>query len=809
MFRPGDHRTESTGTQRSLDERVDALLAGPGSVEEIGQLLEATGRDEQLAILQKLGERARTAETRLEASRRLAVTLEIDEVLRKLGELVVEISSAGRCDVFLYDPERDELYRRGSTEETLVEDRFRPGEGIVGEVFSQGEAISIAPDPERPDEVSAVRSDGELVPTLLALPIRISESHIVGVIEISAKNGNAPFDRSDIGHIEPLVAQAAPALVAAQLRDQIARAQSDEAQLMELTAALCSELDLLPLLRKIMAATGKILEADRATLFVHDDQTHELWACVSQDAAMSTIRFPSHVGIAGSVYTTGKTVNIPDAYADNRFNREVDRKTNYRTKSILCMPVTNRAGKIIAVTQALNQKSGVFTPYHERLLKTFSDQASVAIENARLFDEVVKVKNYNESILQSITNGVVTVDAAGNIVKLNAAALRLFGKDAGSVAGTPIQSFFSAKNTWIAEAVEAVKRTGKPDVSVDVDLWLDLPADSTSTRPKRDHASVNLSVVPLTDAQNVPSGCILMIEDISNEKRLKNTMARYMTKEIVDKLLEEGEAALGGKLQRVSVLFSDIRSFTSIAERAGPQETVKLLNEYFSIMVDVILERGGFLDKYIGDAIMAVFGAPFTNPEDADHAVQAAIGMFGALRILNIRRVAAGRDPVLMGLGINSDEVVSGNIGSEKRMDYTVIGDGVNLASRLESANKQYGTQILISEFTARDLRKSYLTREVDKIVVKGKHQPVSVFEVLDWVEDPTSEKLARRLALWPEALDLYRHRRFTDARKLFDEARQLEPADSLARIYVERCGFFLEQQPPPDWDGVWVMKEK
>jgi len=793
---------------------ADALLARTLAPDETLRMLAEATDEERVELVLRLAQRVIGSETDLEASRSLAATLGIDSVLNRLAELASSVTDSGRCDIFLHDPEREELYRRASTTPgALGEDRFRPSEGIVGEVFSNGEAVIVSPaqDGRSPTKLGqAVRSDGELVDSLMAIPIRVSADLIAGVIEISSKNGGASFDAADQGRIEPLIAQAAPAIVAAQLRDQMTRARADETQIMDVTTALCSELELLPLLKKIMAAVGKILEADRATLFVHDDKTGELWACVSQDAAMSTIRFPSTKGIAGSVFTSGETINIPDAYADSRFNREVDKKTNYLTKSILCMPVASRQGKIIAVTQALNPKSGVFTKYHERLLRTFSAQVSVAIENARLFDEVVKVKNYNESILQSIANGVVTVDDSGTIVKLNAAAIRLFGQPEEAFASRPIREFLGAKNSWISDAVDAVQRTGKPDVSVDADLWLvGGSAGDGLGKGRRDHASVNLSVVPLTDAQNVTSGSILMIEDISNEKRLKNTMARYMTKEVVDKLLEEGEAALGGKIQKVSVLFSDIRSFTSIAERIGPQETVKLLNEYFSIMVDIILERGGFLDKYIGDAIMAVFGAPFSTPEDADHAVQAAIGMLTALRELNRRRVAAGHDPVLMGLGINTDEVVSGNIGSEKRMDYTVIGDGVNLASRLESANKQYGTQILISELTARELRNSYLTREVDKIQVKGKLHPVSVFEVLDWVEETKIERLRPLLAKYSRALEHYRLAQFSDARKLFSEGLEIEPEDSLSRLYRARCDFFLETPPPENWDGVWILKEK
>jgi adenylate cyclase len=281
-----------------------------------------------------------------------------------------------------------------------------------------------------------------------------------------------------------------------------------------------------------------------------------------------------------------------------------------------------------------------------------------------------------------------------------------------------------------------------------------------------------------------------------------------MPKEIAEKLLQEGEGALGGKSQKATVLFTDIRSFTSIAERIGPPETVRLLNEYFGLMVDVLMEHGGILDKYIGDAIMAVFGAPFTSPDDADHAVQTAIGMLRQLHGFNARRGADGIEPVAMGVGINTDEVLSGNIGSLKRMDYTVIGDGVNLASRLESANKHYGTEILVSELTVRELRGRYRLREVDRMRVKGKSQPVGVFEVLDHL-DGQVPALDDVLAAYATSLEAYRRGAWREARESFEGVLRLRPDDGPSRMYAERCRHFLEHPPAPDWDGVWVMKDK
>ena len=320
---------------------------------------------------------------------------------------------------------------------------------------------------------------------------------------------------------------------------------------------------------------------------------------------------------------------------------------------------------------------------------------------------------------------------------------------------------------------------------------------------------MNVNAVPFKSTEGAIVGTLLIVEDITAEKRLKGTMARYMIKEVLDKLLEEGEDALGGQTQEATILFSDIRQFTSLSESLAPHEVVALLNEYFGLMVDAVLEAGGILDKYIGDAIMAVFGAPFSNPEDADNAVDSASEMMVRLHAFNERRAAAGLAPIDIGIGMNTDQVLSGNIGSSKRMDYTVIGDGVNLAARLEGVTKAYGTRVLISEFTRRELRRPHLLREVDLIRVKGKAQPVAIFEVLDYHTHATFPGRDRALALWEEGLQAYRRRDWRAGVRAFLGALEVHPGDTPSRLYAERCQALGAVPPPDDWDGVWVMKTK
>jgi adenylate cyclase len=323
--------------------------------------------------------------------------------------------------------------------------------------------------------------------------------------------------------------------------------------------------------------------------------------------------------------------------------------------------------------------------------------------------------------------------------------------------------------------------------------------------------SVNLTVLPLTSGDGKQLGTLLMIEDISTEKRVKATMARYMDPAIAARMLDNnGDAGLlGGASTRTTVLFSDIRGFTTFSEELGPQGTVAFLNEYFSLMVECISREEGMLDKFIGDAVMAAFGLPIAHDDDEDRAVRAAIAMIRECRRFSRDRVQRGQKPVEMGIGLNTDMVVSGNIGSAKRMDYTLIGDGVNLASRLESACKTYSAQILISENTFHRLRGTYRIRNIDHVVVKGKSEPVGVYEVLDHHTDESFPNLMDVVSYFNEGMRHYRAARFSNAITQFEKAVDCHPKDSLSTTYIERCRHLLENPPPDDWDGVWVMTHK
>jgi len=734
----------------------------------------------------------------LDISKSIAAFETLDEILATLVEITARELKADRGTIFLNDSETGELYSRVAQGNSLREIRILNDSGVAGHVFTTGEGIIVHDAYTDPHFNRTIdEQTGYTTKSILSVPIRTVKGELIGVAEaLNKKKGR--FTAADKKLLEAMTTQAAIALQGTQFVERMKKFRAKEMAFFDIVSEVTAEIDLGALLQKVMSEATRMLGAERATLFLNDERTNELFSKIGLGLAATEIRMPNHVGIAGAVFTSKKTINIPYAYADLRFNPAFDKKTGFFTRSILCVPVINKNGKIIGVTQVLNKRGGPFTQEDESRLKAFTAQVSIALENAKLFDDVQNMKNYNESMLESMSNGVITINEDGKIVTCNAAGLQILRIAPEEILKRTAGDFFIGPNAWIIEKIRHVEESGRPDVVMDAEV---------SSEGNR--ISANLTILPLVSTEGQKLGSMLVIDDITSEKRMKSTMSRYMDPGLADQLLGEGEEILGGKSADATVLFSDIRGFTTLTEELGAQGTVSLLNEYFTIMVDCIQKEGGMLDKFIGDAIMAAFGIPLPHDDDEDRAVRAAIGMINALRAWNRRRIAEGKKPVGMGIGLNTDTVVSGNIGSPKRMDYTLIGDGVNLASRLESLCKEYHASILISENTFRRLKGTYRIREVDRVQVKGKTQSVGVYEVLDYHTEETYPNLMDVVNQFRDGLALYRRREWARAIGRFEEALRFNPEEPLCRMYIDRCLFFKEEPPGDEWDGGWIMKTK
>ena len=742
--------------------------------------------------------RLKLVELLLEVSRRMAAHDTLDDVLRTLVEMTTTELDAERGTLFLNDAETNELYSRVAQGNIKHEIRILNSSGIAGYVFTSGESVLI--DDAYSDarfNRSVDEQTGFVTRNILCTPIRTVKGEVIGVAQTLNKR-KGDFTRRDLAVLEAMTTQGTLALQGAVFIERMKAVRKQEMEFVDVVSEMTADIKLGSLLQKVMGEATRMLNAERSTLFLNDDKTNELWSEVGQGLASVQIRLPNHLGIAGAVFTTSKAINIPYAYADLRFNPAFDKKTGFFTRSILCVPIVNKHGKTIGVTQVLNKHGGPFTNEDESRLRAFTAQISIALENAKLFADVHNMKNYNEAMLESMSNAVLTLDDSGKIATCNAAGLKILKVTQQQILQRPVAEFFTGENAWIIERLKQVDASGAADMLMDAELLVG-----------EDKVSANVTMLPLSNMDKKHLGSMLLIEDISSEKRMKSTMSRYMDPGIADRLVASGAELLGGQAVTATMLFSDIRGFTTITEQLGAQGTVALLNEYFTLMVDCIQREEGMLDKFIGDAIMAAFGIPVAHEDDADRAVRASISMLRELKNWNAQRLAEGKPPVDMGIGLNTDMVVSGNIGSKKRMDYTIIGDGVNLASRLESACKQYGSHILVSEFTNANLRGTYRTRELDLVVVKGKTKPVAIYEILDYHTEETYPQLVDALGYFRDGLSKYRQGKWSDAIKQFSEVLAINPADKAASLYVERSRLLAANSPGADWDGVWVMQSK
>ena len=747
----------------------------------------------------------------LEINKKIAGLKNLSEILWTIIDFVTENVDGDRGSLFLNDSETNELYSRVAQGELTREIRILNTVGIAGAIFTsqQGEIIhDVYSDRRFNKEVD--QETGYKTRNMICTPVKTVNGQIIGVIQILNKK-KGRFTKDNLNLVDAIATQAAVSIQNAQNSEFFERKRAQEMEFVSIVSDVTAEIDLSALLKRVMEEATRMLNADRATLFLNDEKTNELFSRVAMGEGIGEIRLPNTAGIAGSVFTSGETMNIPYAYADLRFNPSFDKQTGYFTRSILCVPVTNKNGKVIGCTQVLNKKGGKFTEEDESRLKAFTQQVAIALENAKLFDDVSKSRQYNESMLSSMSNGVITIDGDGKIVTCNRSGLKILKTFEKNILDTNSVDFFRDNNSWVEEKIKNVKETKEPDIIMDAELEI-----KDSETEKNEMISVNLTILPLinedsegrTDKKDDFLGILLMIEDISSEKRMKSTMSRYMDPGIADQLLEDGADIMGGLDTTATLLFSDLRSFTNITESLGAQGTVKLLNEYFEIMVECISEQGGMLDKFIGDAIMAAFGLPISHEDDEDRGVKAGINMISRLWKWNELREKDGKPPLDMGLGLNTDKIVAGNIGSQKRMDYTMIGDGVNLAARLESACKQYNARILISDFTFKKLKGTYRIRNIDDVVVKGKTEPIGVYEVLDYHNDETFPNLMDVVNHFNEGRKKYKSGDFKNAINSFNECLKGNKNDILSKTYIERCNQLLIDNPK-DWDGVWVMKSK
>ncbi|MEH1839412.1 MAG: GAF domain-containing protein [Nostoc sp.] len=807
----------------------------------------------------------------------------LEKVLEAITLKIGQILQAEHTAIFLVDYDKGQLWSKVPQDNTqkFLEIRTPITVGIPGHVASTGQYLNISETYTHPlFSPELEKQMGYKIHNILCMPVISSKNQTVAVVQLANKTGNIPFNSDDEERFRDFAASIGIILESCQSFYVAARNQRGATALLRATQTLGQSLDLEATLQIVMEQARILMQADRSTLFLYRKEMSELWtkvAAAADDTDLIEIRIPANRGIAGYVASTGEALNISDAYKDPRFDPSTDRKTGYVTRNILCLPVFNSANELIGVTQLINKQQSSFTASDEEFMRAFNIQAGVALENARLFENVLLEKQYQKDILQSLSDAVISTDMAGRIVTINDAALELLGcpiKDASSknnkllweqnligrlvwevvpienlqmrledslktgakhyvpeqslivgifkvnseercpeqAVGLGVKSETQELKFRTQHSILAVRDRTNPDVFIPWNLPVTSQSEFlTANEVQKLERSTNLTVNPLTNPEGSVRGGLVVLEDISQEKRMKTTMSRYLTPHVAEQIMALGEDTLMvGERKEVTILFSDIRGYTTLTENLGAAEVVLLLNEYFETMVEAVFNYEGTLDKFIGDALMAVFGAPLPLTENhAWRAVQSALDMRQRLEEFNRRRIIQAQPQIHVGIGISSGEVVSGNIGSRKRMDYTVIGDGVNLSSRLEAVTKDYGCDIILSEFTYQLCSDRIWVRQLDKIRVKGKHQAVNIYELIGDRTTPLDANAQEFLFHYHTGRSAYLSRNFSQAIACFEAAKCIQPQDQVVDIHLERARSYQQAPPPESWDGVWTMLTK
>lgn len=502
--------------------------------------------------------------------------------------------------------------------------------------------------------------------------------------------------------------------------------QSRLSALVDVARAVNSSLELSVVLNEVMDHIIALTGAERAMLMLVNPETGELELRAARNMDRETITdaaFAISRSVVYQVVREGRPVLTTDALSDPRF-RHRESIISQSLRSILCVPLRIRE-RTIGVIYADNRiRTGLFSEKDRDLLAAFADQAAIAIENARLFERVAAARNLMSNVFSSITAGVLTTDADGRLTFLNRAAEQILGQDAHKAIGRPWKEVCSDLRPALDSLLASVRRSHTP-VAQEVEV----------ESPSRGTLHFRLAVSPLREEGEERGGIVIVVEDLTLQRRLeaqerfiRETFQRYVCPAVVQRLLEDSDALrLGGQRQEVTVLFADLRGFSVFSEQCMPEELISVLNQYLKLGADAVLAEEGTLDKFIGDAVMAIFNAPLPQPDHPLRAIRAAVRIQQA-----VREYHASADPahrLQFGIGIALGEAIVGNIGTPQQLNYTAVGACVNLAKRLEEVAGP--GQILLTESVYQRVQPWVRVRSLEPILLSGVQEPVTLYELL------------------------------------------------------------------------------
>lgn len=516
---------------------------------------------------------------------------------------------------------------------------------------------------------------------------------------------------------------------ARKLQKELQQQETEKEQLralQEVGAAINSSLNLGVVLQQVMDAIIRLTQAERAMLLLvnHGELEVKIARNISQETLDDAASLEISHSIVRRVAESGEPIVTINAQEDERFASQHS-IVSFKLRSIVCAPLKIK-GKTTGVIYADNRvASGIFGDADRDLLAAFADQAAVAIDNARLFDEVASIKHLMDNVYASITSGVITIDENDRIALFNRAAERILGISAQSIHLRPYQEVMLPFGQPVESLIRQVKADGQTQ-----SVELDMAALRRAGLP----ATVNVTVSPLHTIENERVGGVaIVIDDVSEKKRVES-LRRYLPPALVDRV-RDLDAAQKPQRRPITVLFADIRDFSQFGEHVDPEELIDMANGLFSEAVAAISAHHGLIDKFMGDAVMALFNTPL-NPQD-DHielAVAAALEI--QARIAAYRRPLPPNKILHFGIGIHTGDAVVGNVGSAQRKDYSAVGDVVNLCKRLQEIAGS--DQIIISRHVYERVRDYALVESLVPVQLRGRQAQEEVFRLLGVVGGPS-----------------------------------------------------------------------
>ena len=555
----------------------------------------------------------------------------------------------------------------------------------------------------------------------IALPL-FHKNNFLGLLCVGSKFMGEKYSSVDIKILEIIAGHLTKALYNYQLLNEVEKKKTEInlkllqlETLFDISVAISSVLDVEELCEDVLWRSVGILNASKGVILLQSEGSPIL-------NPLANFNWVEDIPMLSKKLTIFKSIDenkIGEVFTENQ-KKPIQKKLGEQNLIIAPISAKNKTqGYMILCNKETRKGIEPFSATDLDLLTALCNQAAVAMENAKLFKEITKEKQFNESILGSIATGVITLDNLGEVDSINSAGLKILKTEKDNVVGNHYMYLFE-KDEELLELIANSEIENK----VGSELGISLNTVSKDT-------VINASVSPRLDPEGNKQGSVIALEDISDVSKVKNTFKRYVSKQVVDELLgDDGKLNLGGEQREVTILFTDIRGFTSMSEKMKPERVVTTLNEYFSDMIDIVFKNNGTLDKIIGDELMVLYGAPISGDNDTVRAVETAVEMQHKIKELNIDRKKRKEPPILVGAGINKGLVVSGNIGSRDLMDYTVIGDTVNVASRLCAAAGP--GEIMVSSSVYGATKKEFSYDKLEPIKVKGKEKKVPVFLIND-----------------------------------------------------------------------------